>query len=65
MSGPVLVTGAIGKTGRSLAEQLQAAGVPHRAASRHGATPFDWGQPTTWDAALEGVASVYLVAPAA
>ena len=61
--GLVLVTGATGKTGSSLIVQLQAAGVPHRAASRHGAVPFDWGQPATWDAALDEVASIYLVAP--
>ena len=64
MSGLVLVTGGTGKTGSSLVTQLQRAGAPYRAASRHGAPPFDWAQPATWDAALEGVASVYLVAPA-
>jgi uncharacterized protein YbjT (DUF2867 family) len=63
MTGLVLVTGSTGKTGSSLVSQLQRAGVPHRAASRHGALPFDWEEPGTWDAALEDVASVYLVAP--
>jgi uncharacterized protein YbjT (DUF2867 family) len=63
MSGLILVTGGTGKTGRSLVAQLQRTGVPCRAASRHGVPPFDWGQPATWDAALVGVASVYLVAP--
>ena len=63
MSGPVLVTGGTGKTGRSLVAQLQRAGVPYRAASRHDAFPFDWDHPVTWDAALEDMASVYLVAP--
>jgi uncharacterized protein YbjT (DUF2867 family) len=63
MSGLVLVTGATGKTGTSLVAQLQRAGVPYRAASRHAACPFDWERPATWDAVLEGVASVYLVAP--
>jgi uncharacterized protein YbjT (DUF2867 family) len=63
MSGVVLVTGATGKTGRSLIMQLQQAGVPTRAASRHGTPAFDWERPATWDAALEGVASIYLVAP--
>lgn len=61
MSGLVLVTGATGKTGRSVAAQLQAKGLPHRAASRAGG--FDWTRPETWDAALEGVGSIYLVAP--
>ena len=63
MSGLVLVTGGTGKTGRSLVAQLQRAAVPNRAASRHGVPQFDWAQPATWDAALENVASVYLVAP--
>ena len=63
MSGLVLVTGGTGKTGASLVAQLERADVPYRAASRHGAPPFDWGRPATWDPALEGVASVYLIAP--
>jgi uncharacterized protein YbjT (DUF2867 family) len=63
MSGRVLVTGATGKTGRSLVSLLTKQGVAHRAASRGGETPFDWSQPETWDAALEGIGSVYLVAP--
>jgi len=63
MSGPVLVTGATGKTGRSLVAQLEAAGVPYRAASRGGASPFDWTRPETWDGALDGAGAVYLVAP--
>lgn len=63
MSGLVLVTGATGKTGKSLVAQLTAAGVAHRAASRTGERPFDWTAAETWDGALEDVASVYLVAP--
>ena len=57
------MTGGTGKTGGSLMAQLQRAGVPCRAASRHSAVPFDWEHRTTWDPALDGVASVYLVAP--
>ena len=63
MSALVLVTGATGKTGRSLSAQLQAKGVAYRAASRGGELPFDWMRPETWDGALEDVGSVYLVAP--
>jgi len=63
MSGLVLVTGATGKTGKSLVEQLKEKNVAYRAVSRSGEPPFDWTQPETWAAALEGVASVYLVAP--
>jgi uncharacterized protein YbjT (DUF2867 family) len=63
VSDLVLVTGATGKTGRSLVSLLEQGGVAYRAASRHGEKPFDWSRPETWDAALEGVTSVYLVAP--
>jgi uncharacterized protein YbjT (DUF2867 family) len=63
MSGLVLVTGATGKTGKSLIAQLKERGVDHRAATRGGERPFDWTRPETWDAALEDVASIYLVAP--
>ncbi|HWD29646.1 MAG TPA: NAD(P)H-binding protein [Rhizomicrobium sp.] len=59
----ILVTGATGKTGRSLIAQLEQTGLPYRAASRTGAVPFDWERPATWDGALDGVAAVYLVAP--
>ena len=63
MNDLVLVTGATGKTGRSLVSLLTASGAPYRAASRGGETPFDWSEPETWDAALTGAGSVYLVAP--
>ncbi|MDR3513322.1 MAG: hypothetical protein P4L73_16920 [Caulobacteraceae bacterium] len=62
MGDLVLVTGASGKTGRSLASLLTERGLAWRAASRSGEPPFDWSRPDTWDAALEGVASIYLVA---
>lgn len=65
MSGLVLVTGATGKTGRSLIAQLSAKEIPYRAASRTGERPFDWTRPETWEPALDGVAAVYLVAPPA
>ncbi|WP_312165834.1 hypothetical protein [Phenylobacterium sp.] len=63
MSGQVLVTGASGKTGKSLVGLLKDRGVPCRAATRGGEPAFDWTAPETWAAALEDVASVYLVAP--
>jgi uncharacterized protein YbjT (DUF2867 family) len=55
-----LVLGATGKTGRRVAEQLQALGRPVRMGSRSAAIPFDWEQPRTWAAALAGVRSVYV-----
>jgi uncharacterized protein YbjT (DUF2867 family) len=56
----VLVLGATGKTGRRVLQRLQARGVPARAGSRSGQTPFDWEQPATWPAALAGCTSVYV-----
>ncbi len=63
MSRKVLITGGTGKTGRRLAERLAEAGVAHRVGSRRGSPPFDWGVPATWDAALEGIDALYLLAP--
>ena len=59
-----LVLGATGKTGRRIAARLRLHGTPVRAASRSSQTPFDWGDPDTWDAALRGVAAAYVIAPA-
>jgi uncharacterized protein YbjT (DUF2867 family) len=63
MSGLILVTGGTGKTGSSLAAQLEQKGVPYRVASRHSTIPLDWERPATWEASLQDVVSVYLVAP--
>ena len=64
--GRVLVTGATGKTGRRLLTLLDQRSVPVIAASReppNGGIRFDWTDRTTWDAALDGVSAIYLVAP--
>ncbi|GHA44498.1 NmrA family protein [Streptomyces tauricus] len=58
---PILVTGATGKSGRRVVSQLRAKGLPVRAAARHGEYIFDWTDSGTWDAALEGVRSIYIV----
>lgn len=58
---PILVTGATGKSGRRVVDQLRAGGLPVRAAARHGEHVFDWTDSRTWDSALEGVRSVYIV----
>ncbi len=55
-----LVLGGTGKTGRRVAEKLQARGVKTRIASRSADLPFDWDDRSTWDAALEGVTAVYV-----
>lgn len=60
---PILVTGATGKTGRRVAQQLEEAGVPVVRASRRSPTPFDWNDPRTWEPALQRVQAAY-IAPA-
>ena len=56
----VLVLGGTGKTGRRVAERLEARGVPTRIGSRSGEPPFDWGDEATWEPTLRDVGSVYL-----
>ncbi|SPF06406.1 SDR family oxidoreductase [Streptomyces sp. MA5143a] len=58
---PILVTGATGKSGRRVVSHLRAKGLPVRAAARNGEHFFDWSDSGTWDAALEGVRSTYIV----
>ena len=66
-----LVLGASGKTGRRVAQRLQALGRPVRLASRSGQPRFEWNEPATWSDALRGATAVYvnyqpdLVAPGA
>lgn len=63
-----LVIGGTGQTGSGVAEGLRARGVEVRVASRRPdgsqQVRFDWGDPSTHDAALADVDAVYLVAPA-
>jgi uncharacterized protein YbjT (DUF2867 family) len=67
MVDTVLVTGATGKTGSALARMLREMGVSVRAATRSpravGDISFDWRDASTFEAALDGVDGVYLVAP--
>lgn len=60
MSNEILVLGGTGKTGRRVAEKLQAKGIPTRIASRSATPSFDWNDESTWQAALVGVSAVYL-----
>ncbi|MCO5972608.1 NAD(P)H-binding protein [Actinoallomurus soli] len=69
-TGTTLVIGATGNTGGRTAARLVAAGHRVKAASRHaapvpGAEPvrFDWYDPATHGAALDGVDRVYLIPP--
>ncbi len=65
-----LVIGATGTTGSRTAAQLTAAGHRVRASSRRATpvagtehVPFDWYDPATYAAALDGVDRVYLIPP--
>lgn len=55
-----LIIGSTGKTGSRVMAGLQAMGFNPKGASRHGEVHFDWEDPTSWSAALNGVESVYL-----
>ena len=55
-----LVLGGTGKTGRRVAERLQAKGHEVRVGSRSAAPSFDWDNEKSWDAALKGVTAVYI-----
>ncbi len=63
----ILVTGGTGTTGRRVSAQLAARGLHYRTATRNPKAEhdirFDWTDEASWAAALEGVASLYLVAP--
>jgi uncharacterized protein YbjT (DUF2867 family) len=60
----ILILGGTGKTGRRIAQRLRADGQSVRSASRtRGDVLFDLGEPSTWPAALHGVAAAYLVEP--
>jgi len=58
--GLTLVLGGTGKSGRRIVERLASRGVPTRVASRGAVPSFDWGQPSTWDAVLDGVTAAYI-----
>jgi uncharacterized protein YbjT (DUF2867 family) len=55
-----LVLGGTGKTGRRVAQRLEARGMPTRVGSRSAEPPFDWEKPETWASALEGVSAAYV-----
>ena len=56
----ILVIGSTGKTGKRVADQLEARGIPVRQGSRSADIPFDWEDPQTWAPALTGVDKVYV-----
>ncbi|MBF6084040.1 NAD(P)H-binding protein [Nocardia cyriacigeorgica] len=57
----VLVIGGTGKVGRRVAALLRERGVDVRVASRSGDLRFNWTDPQTWDAALNGVRAAFVV----
>ncbi len=56
----ILVIGSTGKTGKRVADQLEARGIPVRRGSRTADIPFDWEDQQTWAPALAGVDKVYV-----
>jgi uncharacterized protein YbjT (DUF2867 family) len=59
-SASVLVIGGAGKTGRRVSERLRARGIATRDVSRSTTPAFDWTDPKTWAAALDGVSKAYV-----
>jgi uncharacterized protein YbjT (DUF2867 family) len=56
----ILLTGGTGTTGRRIADRLRARHVAVRIASRSGTPAFDWDQPATWPAVLDGATAAYI-----
>lgn len=59
-NGITLVLGGTGKTGRRVAERLQARGIEIRIASRSASPSFDWNDSSNWKAVLDGVTAAYI-----
>ncbi len=57
---PILIIGKNAKTGQRVDRRLQALGYTTRAVSRSTSPAFDWEDPNTWSAALEGTESAYV-----
>jgi uncharacterized protein YbjT (DUF2867 family) len=59
-NSPVLIVGKHAKTGRRVERRLQALGYATRGVSRSTSPAFDWQDPSTWRAALEGTESAWV-----
>lgn len=57
---PMLIIGKNGKTGARVNQRLQAFGYETRALSRSTTPSFDWDNPATWLAAIEGTRAAYI-----
>lgn len=60
MNSNILVIGGTGKTGRKVAQKLEQLGHNVRIGSRSAIPAFDWQNPETWVAALQGMEKVYI-----
>lgn len=60
MKNKILVIGGTGKTGRKVVQQLQERQQNVRIGSRRALPAFDWENPDTWAAALEGIEKMYV-----
>jgi|SRR5918996_1223324 uncharacterized protein YbjT (DUF2867 family) len=56
----ILILGGTGKTGRRVADRLNALGRAVRIGSRSAEPSFDWEDPATWAGALDGIDAVYV-----
>lgn len=59
----VLVTGATGKVGRRVLDELVQRGQVARPATRRSSVPLDWTEPSGWEAVLSNVERIFLVLP--
>jgi len=57
---PILIIGKNAKTGLRVEQRLQALGYPTRGVSRSTTPAFDWEDPNSWRAALQGTQSAYV-----
>lgn len=56
-----LILGSSGKTGRRVINRFISNELGFREGSRHSEIPFDWYVASTWQKALQGISSVYVV----
>ena len=59
-TGPILVLGATGKTGRRIAAILEANGHEVRRGSRSATPSFDWNNEAGWDDCVAGAEAAYI-----
>jgi uncharacterized protein YbjT (DUF2867 family) len=62
-NSPILVLGGTGTVGSRVAARLRDAGRDIRVVSRHTGQRFDWEDPGTWAAALQGVPIMFVLLP--